>query len=56
MQKDEWVENYASQVLQKWDGWPGSLKIDDSHVERLENRMDSFFEILEKKVWIELIF
>lgn len=56
MQKNEWIENYVSLVLQRWNGWPRSLKINDSHVERLENRMDRFFEALEKKVWIELIF
>jgi hypothetical protein len=56
MAKTEWVKNYTTQVLQQWSCWAGSLKISDSHVKRLENRLDGFFETTEKKVWIELIF
>lgn len=56
MPKSEWVKNYANQVLQNWNGWHGPLKITDSHVKRLENRLDNLFETLETKVWIELIF
>ena len=56
MQKNEWIRNYVTRVLQRWDGWSGSLKINDSHVARLEDRLDGFFEMTEKRVWIELIF
>ena len=56
MPKNEWVKTYVDQVLQQWNGWDRSLEINTSHVERLESRLDSFFEAIEKKVWIELIF
>ena len=56
MAQNEWVEIYVDQVLKRWNGWPGSLKINESHIEKLEDRLNSFFETLEKRVWIELIF
>ena len=56
MPRNEWVQNYATQILERWDGWGESLNINDSHVERLENELNVFFEAIEKKVWIELIF